>query len=335
MWVYRGFGVLFLLLSLAEGAMALGEGPQGPSTQPDRIAVPNEQASPEIPTEEKSTVTVQAGRLSIRVQNRPLEWVLGEISQQSKVVILNTESVAGQTVSMQLQEMLLDQGLRQILKDHDIFFFYGAEEKGSGEEKEPQATLKAVWIYPKGQGQHIVPVLPEQWASTREMKQGLTDPDPGERARAVELLVERDGEWALNEVLLALRDRNDQVRAQALDAALNSGMQLPAALLEELAQHDPLPIVRFLALGAVADNYGDSFLSNLSIKKVAEFALNDPSPEVKGQARQILEQLEHPPGSTEPEKQQGIEQGQATEVNDSALPTDLGVEGQQVEQEAP
>lgn len=221
MRVYWGLGVLFLLLTLSEGAIALREGPGGTSTQQDRITVPNKQASAEVTTKEGSTVTVRAGRLSVRVQNRPLKWVLNEILRQSTVVIMNTESVSGQTVSMQLREMPLDQGLRQILKDHDTFFFYGAEEKGSGEGKEPQVTLKTVWIYPKGQGQHP------------------------------------------------------------------------------------------------------------NVKQVAEVALDDPSPEVREQARTILEQLEHPP------EQEGIDEGQTTEFNDSAPPTDLEVEGPQGEQEAP
>jgi hypothetical protein len=56
---------------------------------------------------------------------------------------------------------------------------------------------------------------------------------------------------------------------------------------------------------------------------------------VKEQARQILEQLEHPPDPPEPEEQQGVDQGQATEFNDPAPPTDLEGEGQQGEHEAP
>ncbi len=316
MRVYRGLGVLVLLLSVSEGAIALDKGTEGsPSTKQDRIGVPNEQAAPEVSTKEGSTVTVRADRLRVRVQDRPLEWVLNEIVRQSTVVILNTETVAGQTVSMQLQEMPLDQALRQILKDHDTFFFYGAEEKGSGEGKEPQATLKTVWIYPKGQGQHIAPVPPEQWASTKEMRQGLTDSDPGVRARTIELLVEREGERALNEVILALRDWDDQVRDRALHAALNSGVPLPAVLLEDMVQYDSSPIVRFLALGALATGPGDSLILDPNVRTVAERALNDPSPQVKEQARQILEQVEQPAGPTEPEEQQGIDQGQATEVN--------------------
>jgi hypothetical protein len=301
---------------------------------------PTELPSPTTPPEPPSLVTVEGGRLTVLVENRPLEWILDEISRKSGVAVTGAETETGQPVSVQFKDLPLDQGLREILKDQDAFFFYGVDEKGGDEtrgsgEAQSGSSLKAVWVYPKGQGRQIAPVPPEQWASTREMKQGVTDPDPGVRSRTLELLVEREGERALNEVVLALRDRDDQVRERALHAALNSGMPLLPALLEELVQHDPSPMVRFLALGAVAGSNADSFSSNPNIKKVAEFALNDPSPEVKEQARQILEQLEHSPGPTEPEEQQGVDQGQATEFNDSAPPTDLEGEGQQGEHEAP
>jgi hypothetical protein len=168
----------------------------------------------------------------------------------------------------------------------------------------------------------------------------VTDPDPGVRAEAIERLIQRQGERALNEVVLALKDRDQQVRERALNAALNSGVPLAEDLLEELAQHDPSSVVRFLALGAVAGTVVDGHLASISsenpnIKKVAESALNDPDPVVKEQARQILDQLEHSPGSPEPEGQQDNGQGQATEYNGSALLTNLEGEGQPGEQQLP
>src|SRR5262249_54156492 len=167
------------------------------------------------------------------------------------------------------------------------------------------ASLQAVWVYTKGTGHNILPVPRTAWASTREVELSLTDPDPEERARAVEVLVERKGKQALDIVLQVLKDQDEKVRYRALFKALNAGLALPADTLQTLLQSDSSPVVRFLALDALAERPG---ADRQNVKAVAELALNDPNPQVQDQAREILSQLEaaaQPPDPSQPVQEQG------------------------------
>jgi hypothetical protein len=193
--------------------------------------------------ESPSHITAKDGRLTVRTHNRPLEWVLEAISREGRVAVIRADGVGGQQVSVQLQDVPLDEGLRQMLKDHDSLFFYGVEGKAP-------ASLRAVWVYPRGRGP--APVPPEAWASTDELQGRLEVPDPEARARAVAGLVERKSGQALHAVLQALRDGDTQVRVQALYKALGEGVDLPADTLIDLALGDPSPDVRFLDLEGLA-----------------------------------------------------------------------------------
>jgi HEAT repeat protein len=88
------------------------------------------------------------------------------------------------------------------------------------------------------------------------LEQKLADPDPEERARSVEALVQRREPHSLDAVLQALEDGDALVRNRALDAAVNSGLELPEDRLIHLVQFDPAPEVRFLALAGLAARLG-------------------------------------------------------------------------------
>jgi HEAT repeat protein len=219
----------------------------------------------------RDTVRSKEGRLSVDVQGRSLEWVLGQISQAANIAFVTDETLP-ETVSVQFGDVPLDEGIRRILKDQDSFFFYEAQGNAP-------ATLRVVWVYPKGQGRSVQPVPPERWASTRDLEKLLTDPDAEIRSRAVEALIERQGEKARAVVLRALKDDNARVRTQALYGAFSSGLELPADVLAE-ALDDPSSDVRFLALEAIA--------SRPEAAPLARRALGDASPHVRDRAREIV-----------------------------------------------
>ena len=248
-------------------------------------SVPEDLSSPGEQVREQSSITVKNGRLSVWIQDRPLVEVLEEVSQRAIVPIIIGGGGGDQQVSIQFQDLPLDEGLRFILKDQDAFFFYGVEGNAP-------ASLRVVWVYPKGRGNGLTPTPPETWASTVELEGRLADPDPEARARAAESLVERKGGEALDVVLQALKDRDDQVRNRVLYKALNSGVKLPSDFLYQLVLTDPLPEVRFLAIAALAEDptMGADDLDNA--KALAEKVMTtDLSPEVRNQAQQIFEQL--------------------------------------------
>jgi hypothetical protein len=248
------------------------------------------------PGDPKTLITVTNNRLSVQVQNRSLAGILDEISNQSGIPILLGDGINDQMVSMRFQDLPLDQGLQALLKTLDAFFFYSAQ----GAQGQSPATLKAVWIYPQGQGRRIVPVPPETYASTVEMQQNLRDPDPDQRARAAEVLIERQGTRALDTVLQVLEDPDEKVRYRALNQAVQSSLALPEDLIQRLALSDSSPIVRFLALEAMVNAPG---VDPEKLREIAERALNDPSEEVQAQAEDILATLDsdqQPEDSGEP-----------------------------------
>ena len=234
--------------------------------------------------EQRPIIAVKGERLTVQVQDRPLDWVLEQVSRESRVAIVRAAGVGEERVSLQLRDVPLDEALRQILTDHDAFFFYGVE-------RDEPASLSVVWVYPKGQGRGFAPVPPEAWASTREMQeQAKADPDPAARAKAIEVLVERKGGQARDAVLEALRDRDDQVRTEALYSAQNAGIGVPAQALAQMALRDPSPSVRFLALQGLASD--PNARAAISLEAIATQALSDPSPHVQIKAREILDRLD-------------------------------------------
>jgi len=216
---------------------------------------------------------VKDGRLTVEVKDQPLHQLLEEIARQARVAFTSEGGAGGKKlVSVKYQDVPLEEALRELLKDHDAFFFYGVEGKAP-------ATLRAIWVYAKGKGAGQAPVPPEVWASTAELQGRLNDPDPKVRAQAVGAVVERKGDQAGDLLMSALSDQDALVRMQALYSALDAGVSLPPELLVTLTA-DPSPDVRVLALEALAEapNAG----------AIAERALNDPSPAVRNKAKELL-----------------------------------------------
>lgn len=278
-------------------------------TREHAVALENE-STPAIPTgtskkpsgaskriaEGEPFISVTDNRLTLWIEGRRLGWVLDQIARRSGIPIFHDEVVANHVLSMTLQDAAFDEGLREILSGYDMFILYGGE----------QVAPVAIWVYPEGKGRQLLPVPPELWASTPEMEQQLGDSDPELRAQAVETLIQRRGLRSLEAVLQALEDPHATVRSRALDAAVNHAVELPEDTLAHLAQLDPSPQVRFLALTALsADLERDPRYNDWDLRAISDYALNDASPHVRAQARQILETLNRALSPPEPEVPQG------------------------------
>jgi len=266
------------LLSISAFA-PVGSAQQSGQSQPGSRATPDVQTHASGPSDQQVSVAFKDGQLSVRVQNGSLERLTDDISRQAQIPIVLSENVGSQSASVNFQKLPLDKGLRRILARYDAFFFYGVDEHDS-------SSLKAVWVYPKGQGRGIAPAPPEKWASTKEFEAMLDDKDPTVRGKAIETLVERKGEEALDAVLRSLQDDDDQVRRQALYGAVTVGMRVPGDVLNNLVLTDPSADVRFLALQGLSNS------NSPDARQIAQHALNDPSEPVRLEAREIITRLD-------------------------------------------
>jgi len=285
------------LLSISTFA-AIGPGQQaGPPATSSR-ATADSAARTSNSADTGPAVIFKDGRLSVRARNRSLGGMTDEISTKAGIPIVISEEASSQLISVNFQNLPLDEGLRQILSKQDAFFFYGVDEQGP-------SSLKVIWVYPKGQGRGITPVPAEKWASTKDLETMLKDKDPKARGRAIETLAERKGAAALEEVLKSLQDSDDGVRTQALFGAVKAGVEIPDGVLSNLVVNDPSPDVRLLALQGLA-NGPDA-------RVVAEHAIDDTSEPVRVEAQEILRRLDEeskqseqpsqPPGDEQPPNQ--------------------------------
>jgi hypothetical protein len=162
-----------------------------------------------------------------------------------------------------------------------FIFFYAGDQAG------PQY----IWVYPQGKGVGLRPVPPEVWASTQELEVAFNDIDPEVRSKALQSLVERKGKSALNLLNMALEDSDDQVRSRALTTANNSNLEIAHDTLLSLAQNDPSPHVRFLALSLIS-NYVEKPPANFDILGAANYALTDTDPEVRQLASNLIDLID-------------------------------------------
>jgi hypothetical protein len=231
------------------------------------------------------SVATENGQITARISDASLDSVLMELGARTGVAFVAADDIdtAAVRISAALSGVPLDQGIRLLLNNFDVFFYYGAVGTDP-------ASLRAVWIYRKGAGANLRPVPPEAWGSTRELHANLADPDPIVRARAYEALLSRPDQESRELVIHALRgssEPDDGVRERILAIASGSDMRLPSDLLLDLARWDRSPKIRLNALNVLA--------SESAGKEAARAALNDPSARVRKRAREILAELETRP----------------------------------------
>jgi hypothetical protein len=230
-------------------------------------------AHPAETSDGKSVVAFKDGRLSTKIQNGSLWHLADELSRKTGVRITLDSELAAESVSVEFQDLPVEEGLRQLFKKYDAFFLYSA---GRGES----SRLTVVWVYPHGKGSNLEPVPPEEWASTEDLHRMFSDPDPEVRARALEGLLERKGDQALADVQRALQDPDEQVRASAIYATITAGVELPKEDLCNVALNDPAADMRLLALRLLA--------GSPDAQSVANFMVNDRSEAVRNQAQEML-----------------------------------------------
>jgi hypothetical protein len=221
----------------------------------------------------EGAIVVRDARLSVRAADQSVAVVLGAVARCAPPLAVRVApELEDNRVSIAFADVPIDEGLRRIVHAYDAFFYY------AGATSSP--VLQGLWVFPRGQGGALAPLDAVAWASDADVEKRLADPDPNTRFRALKAHIERRGEAAMAEVLTALADPDEVVRAQVLDLAFGSGLRIPPDRWSALALSDPSALIRLQVLQAAPDGP--------ELASVAEIAQNDPDPHVQMEARAIL-----------------------------------------------
>ena len=263
--------------------------PTAPSTE-RHLSEPIEGAQPAASTKTAESPTAnQPGRLqvafendllTVRADHAQLKSVMKEISRRAFIAVELSDDIAADRISVAFAGLPLEDGLRRILAGYDVFSYYRG---GKG--------LLTVWVYGRLEGRGLMPVPADTWASTADLEKRLEDADPGERAAALESLVERGGRVGRQAVLKGLADPDTQVRTLALYGALYEDLELPGDMLADLASNDASYNVRFLALRNLAGRAGEL--------QAIVAALNDSNPVIRSYAESAMLRLYPSEGPSE------------------------------------
>jgi hypothetical protein len=227
------------------------------------------------PTAARSII-VERGLLSLTLRNQLLGPVLSEIAGKGHLNVVSLPVVDARRVSIELHGVRLELGLQELLKDFDVFFYDSA------------GALKSAWIYEKDSGSQLIPVPPENWASTADVLRQMSSGSPAERISAIETLVARNGPGSSDVVDRALLDDDAEVRQRALDVGLSAGVSISRETLTSLTYDSSAPI-RILALEAIAagtplDGPNESETDGLIRRMVT-----DSDAEVRAKAAELLD----------------------------------------------
>src|SRR5262245_42633008 len=131
-----------------------------------------------LPSSAQEEIKLSNGRLSIRATHSSLISILEQLSaMQGNVTILVKDKRIDRPVTVNFEAAPLDLALRALLNNEDVLMLYGARE----------SVLKAVIVYPKGQGENVVRSdFGQNIDGTEQLMHSLDSPDEKERGRAVE-----------------------------------------------------------------------------------------------------------------------------------------------------
>ena len=189
----------------------------------------------------RSAVTVQHGRVRLHAQNLALHTVLRDVAAQSGITITDRAQTHTSTLTLDLDNVELEEALKQMLTAFDVFFLYRGTSGAA-------SALQSVWIYPQGHGGQLFPGDDEDSAFVG----ALAQQDPDARARGYEAILARP-DWLSPEIMLnGLQDEDPQVRFRLLSQAVVANVTLPADMVERLALTDQAAEVRLAALAAVS-----------------------------------------------------------------------------------
>ncbi|MCF6147837.1 MAG: HEAT repeat domain-containing protein [Candidatus Kuenenia sp.] len=235
------------------------------------------------------------GKLSVKLENSPLEKVLKEIMAQSGARIWLTDSIDTQ-VTIEYHDIPIREGIHRILKDKNYAFSYDPNELKEGKISIVSAN-KSKEIYTPTSKKPLEKLTKRGGKKKKKKekkdtkfdalaKDALENEDAEKREDAIIELGETEDKKAIEIIAKALEtDANEDVRLSAIDALLEIDDDSIVKPLSKAALTDKDPWVRESAVEALGEIESEEAIE--IIKK----ALNDEDGSVREIAQELLDEL--------------------------------------------
>lgn len=202
-------------------------------------------------------VDMRANTLSVSRRDGTLSSILNDITLQSGINFHSVTALRDEPVTVDLDAVPLEAGLRTLLAGYDAFVYYEAAA--------PDAAPQTVWIYAVGEGRDLAPV-----ASTPSAVATTTD----------------EPEMDLDALLATAGASTDETqRVNALQRVVDAGVVPPRDLLERILQNDQSDAMRLAAFRTLTQA---SELETTDVRSIADLALSDPNDELREEAQRLL-----------------------------------------------
>lgn len=266
-----GLAVTAIALTLALGGCGGSDSvPGAPSIQvasDARPAATTPTAAAPLPTAEARSEPAPAEAAThASVSTRSLRDALASLEADGIAVVVDP-SIAGAAVAGDMGRGIKGDALVALLRGFDVVLLYGSSPSSA-------SALKAVWVYPQGRAGEQMEARGTDVSRSNVRGLPLLPTDPTARAE----LLERD-----------LASPDPALRRQALATSFALQTALPEHALLQTTRADPESDLRRVALQALARHpSADAAV----VRTAVQAALADRDADVRGVARELLEQLD-------------------------------------------
>lgn len=254
-------------------------------------------AAPAAYAQEPVALTIADGRLSLDAHDASLQGILDEIGDRTGLRVRMDDTgeaqVAGETVTMTLDSVPVEDALRRLLRGKDFVLVYspsrlsearvyGRSPERPGSEPAPAASVPSA---PAG--------VPENRQAVAQLRnQALSSPDPAARAQALEGLAANADQRAVRDTLIEVleHETNPGLLQRALDI-VGADRTMPLEPVLKLAVGNPAPEVRIKALTALVEQVSRDPRARQALEVAAA---DDAAPAVRDAAKALLQRAAAP-----------------------------------------
>ena len=228
------------------------------------------------------SVELSNGLLSLHAADVPLRAILAEIARVTDVRIRATDGAApagDETLTtLVLKDVRIDDAVRRLLTGRDFVLVYSSTGR-----------LREARVYEAATSASARTSAPSGADVARLRGAALADPDPRERARALEdLAANLDQRAALDAVVEVLgRESNPGLLERALDI-VGSERAVPLEPVLRLAASNPEPRVRIKALTRLSEQAAQDVRARQALEVAAA---DDSAPAVRDTAAKLLKDV--------------------------------------------